>query len=435
MTPMVVVGAGLAGAEAAYQLAAHGVPVTLFEARPQATTPAHQTDQFAELVCSNSLGSEVKGTAKGLLVAELEACDSMIVRLARATVVPAGMALAVDRHRFAAAVTEELAAMPGVTIRREIVDRLPEGPAIVATGPLTIDPLAQDLARLSGREYLHFYDATSPIVDGGSIDREIAFMANRRSEGVGDYLNCPLNEDEYRRFLDALLAAELVTPHGFEDKSVFEGCMPIEQIARRGEATLRFGPMRPVGLDDPRTGRWPFAVVQLRREDAAGEMWNLVGFQTRMKFGAQREVLRLIPGLENAEFLRYGVIHRNTYVDGPRVLEPDLSLKDRPNVWLAGQITGVEGYLESVGMGLLAAHSALGRPSGWEAPPETTMLGALVRYVTQSEPAPIQPMNANFGLLPHPGRKMPKRDRKIFYHERGVKDLQAWYEAVCQHPH
>jgi methylenetetrahydrofolate--tRNA-(uracil-5-)-methyltransferase len=423
-----VVGAGLAGSEAAWQLAERGIPVRLFEARPTAATPAHRTADFAELVCSNSLGSSAVGSGHGLLVAELAACDSVVVRTAQQQAVAAGSALAVDRRRFAAAMTTALERHPDMFVVREALRRLPDAPAIVATGPLTLDELAADLARETGAVHLHFYDATSPIVEGDSIDRSVVFVADRRERGTGDYLNCPLTQEEYDRFLDALLAAELVTPHGFEDEKVFEGCMPIEQLARRGRETPRFGPMRPVGLRDPRDGRRPYAVVQLRREDTAGELWNLVGFQTRMTFGAQQRVLRLIPGLARAKFARFGVIHRNTYVDGPRVLSPDLSLARRPGVRLAGQITGVEGYLESVAMGLLAAlftaGEILGRPA--PPPPDTTMLGALLRYVTTSGHAPLQPMNANFGLLTAPAERMARQARKQWLHERALADLREW---------
>lgn len=429
---VVVVGAGLAGAEAAWQLARRGVEVTLVEARPNARSAAHQTDDFAELVCSNSLGSAQPGTGKGLLVAELEAAGSLIVSVARETGVPAGTALAVDRERFAARVTEVLAAEPLITIERREVTSLPEGPAIVATGPLTTAPLAAQLAGATGATHLFFYDATSPIIEGDSVDLGIAFVADRRGKGTGDYINCPFDKEQYETFLAALIAADLVTPHGFEDKAVFEGCMPIEQIARRGPDTLRFGPFRPVGLTDPRTDRWPYAVVQLRREDSQGRMWNLVGCQTRMTFPAQQEVFRLVPGLAEARFLRHGVIHRNTFVDGPRVLTPTLALRGRTGVRLAGQIVGVEGYLESCAMGFLAALFTADEIAGrtMPAPPPTTMLGALLAYVTSAETQPIQPMNANFGLLPFPQQRMPKKDRKLFYHSRALEDLAPWLAAT-----
>lgn len=432
MTRVAVVGAGLAGAEAAWQLARRGLDVDLFESRPAVMTPAHQTADFAELVCSNSLGSTAVGAAKGLLVAELAAAGSLIVRVAREHAVAAGQALAVDRARFAGRVTELLAAEPRIRVIRQAVTALPDPPAIVATGPLTLPPLAEALAALGGAAHLHFYDATSPIVAGESLNPDIVFAANRRDgEAAGDYLNCPLNQEEYRRFYEALSGAAVVTPHGFEDERVFEACMPIEQIARRGPDTLRYGPMRPVGLRDPRTGARFYAVVQLRRENAAGDLWNLVGFQTRMTFGEQRRVLRLIPGMENAEFLRYGVIHRNTYIDGPRLLRPDLSLRARPGIRLAGQLIGVEGYLESTAMGLLAAWFAAAEAAGkmLDPPPETTFFGALLRYVTGTETMPFAPMNANFGLLPPMPEIRGKRVRKQRYHERGLADLQAWLRA------
>ncbi|MDP8224751.1 MAG: methylenetetrahydrofolate--tRNA-(uracil(54)-C(5))-methyltransferase (FADH(2)-oxidizing) TrmFO [Candidatus Lernaella stagnicola] len=431
MSNVVVVGAGLAGSEAAWQLTRAGFDVVLYESRPAVSTPAHQSADFAELVCSNSLGSAAPGTAKGLLVAEMECFDSMIVAAARETSVAAGKALAVDRQRFAARVTEILRQQERIEIRTEEVVDLPDAPAVIATGPLTGDRLAAKLAAETGSEHLHFYDATSPIVADDSIDRDIAFLANRRSDDPGDYLNCPLDEAQYERFVQALNEADLVTPRGFEDQQVFEGCMPIEQIARRGFDTLRFGPMRPVGLTDPRTGRWPYAAVQLRREDAAGQMWNLVGFQTRMTFTAQRDVLRLIPGLERAEFLRHGVIHRNTYVDGPRVLARDLSLRNRPGVRLAGQLVGVEGYLESAAMGLWVARLTIAALRGEPMPqlPAETILGALTQYVVASEKVPIQPMNANFGLLPPAEKRLSKRDRKLYYHERSLAALRAWLET------
>lgn len=428
MTRIRVIGGGLAGSEAAYQLARRGLPVTLLEARPEAQTPAHTTDKLAELVCSNSLGSGAVGTGKGLLAAEMEACDSLIIQAAKAAAVPAGTALAVNRSRFSEQVERALSALPDLIIERGVATEVPDAPAIIATGPLTSDALARELARFAGVDHLYFYDATSPIVDGDSIDRSIAFIADRRGKGDGDYFNCPLDQEEYERFYQALSEAALVTPHQFEDEKVFEGCMPIEQLARRGKDTLRFGPMRPVGLIDPRSGKRPYAVVQLRREDVAGEAWNLVGFQTRMQFGAQREVLRLIPGLQDARIVRFGVIHRNTYVDGPRALDGTLSLKSRSGVRLAGQLTGVEGYMESAAMGLLAAlytaadHAGLTLPP----PPSTTMLGALLAYVTGSEHQPIEPMNSNFGLLPPMGHIRNKVERKKQMHHRGIKDLGEW---------
>lgn len=423
-----VIGGGLAGAEAAYQLAGRGLRVELCEARPQTTTPAHTTAHLAELVCSNSLGSSAVGTGKGVLFAEMQACGSLIERLARETAVPAGKAVAVDRERFAQAVTAAIVAEPRITLLRREERALPAAPAIIATGPLTTDALARDLARVTGADHLFFYDATSPIIDGESIDRSIVFSADRRGEGEGDYLNCPLNKDEYDAFYQALSSAELVTPHRFEDTQVFEGCMPIEQIARRGIDTLRFGPMRPVGLIDPRTDKRPYAVVQLRREDVAGDAWNLVGFQTCMTFAAQREVLRLLPGLADLRLLRYGVIHRNTYLDGPRVLDATLSLRGRPGVRVAGQITGVEGYLESAAMGLLAARFAADELAGREPslPPENSMIGALLHYVTAAEKEPIEPMNANFGLLPRPEGKMRRAARKQIMHEAALRELRHW---------
>ncbi len=427
-TRVTVVGGGLAGCEAAWQLARCGLAVELIEARPLQPSPAHATAELAELVCSNSLGSMAVGTAKGLLIAELDAADSLIVRAARAAAVSAGSALAVNRRAFSARVTEELAALPQVEVVRAEATELPTAPAIVASGPLTSDTLAREIARAAGADHLYFFDATSPIIEGESIDRTIVFAADRREQGPGDHLNCPLNKEEYDRFYDALVQAAVVTPHGFEAGLVFEGCMPIEQLAARGRDTLRFGPMRPVGLIDPRTGQRPYAVAQLRREDAAGDLWNIIGFQTRMTWGAQRDVLRLLPGLQNARFQRLGVIHRNTYVDGPRVLDATLAFRSRPGVRLAGQITGVEGYLESTAMGLLAARFTAAELAGRTLPPlpPTTLIGALLAYITSAETQPIQPMNVTFGLLPPIAEIRGRAERKRLMHERSLADWRDW---------
>jgi methylenetetrahydrofolate--tRNA-(uracil-5-)-methyltransferase len=431
MTRLAVVGAGLAGSEAAWQLARLGVEVDLIEARPAVMTPAHHTADLAELVCSNSLGSAAPGVGHGLLAAEMALGGSLIIAAARAAAVPAGRALAVDRGRFAAAVTERLSRCPAVRVVRDEALRLPAAPAIVAAGPLAGAALAADLARVTGAAHLYFYDATSPIVDGDSIDRACAYVADRRGAGPGDYLNCPLTADEYHIFLDALLAADPAPAREFEDVRVFEGCMPIESLARRGEHTLRFGPMRPVGLDDPRTGRRPYAVVQLRREDAAGRLWNPVGFQTRLRQGDQQRVLRLIPALRRAIFLRYGVMHRNTYVDGPRVLQPDLTLRGAPGVRLAGQLAGVEGYMESAACGMLAAWFAAAEAAGRALPPPplATMTGALLHHVAVAAPAPLQPMNANFGLLPPLAERLRKPERRAAMHERALAAMRDYLDA------
>lgn len=428
METVTVVGGGLAGSEATWQLAKRGFQVVLVEARPVHNTPAHKTDFLAELVCSNSLGSMAEGTAKGLLIAELRMCDSLIVSVAQQNSVAAGTALAVARDDFAAGITETIASLPLVAIKREEMKSLPQSPAIVATGPLTSDELARELARVSGAERLYFFDATSPIIDGESIDRSIAFLADRRGKGQADYLNCPFTEEEYDTFYEALSTAELVTPRDFEDTRVFEGCMPIEQLAARGKDTPRYGPMRPVGLVDPRTGGRPYAVAQLRREDADGDLWNLVGFQSRMTFGEQKRVIHLIPGLADANFQRFGVIHRNTYVDGPRVLGETLALKNLPGVRLAGQLTGVEGYLESTAMGLLAALFTTAEMTGKAVapPPPTTMLGALLRYVTDNQKQPIDPMNSAFGLLPAMAEIRKRAERKKAMHQRALAHLQVW---------
>jgi methylenetetrahydrofolate--tRNA-(uracil-5-)-methyltransferase len=340
-----IIGAGLAGCEAAWQCARLGVDVELYEMRPKTSTPAHQTDKFAELVCSNSLKSESENTAPWLLKEEMRRCGSLLIRIAQKTAVPAGHALAVDRDAFAARVTEEVAAEPRIRIIREEVTRIDEedGLTIVATGPLTSDALSQEVARLSGSDHLYFYDSISPIVEADSIDHSRVYFAARYGKGTADYINCPFTKEEYDRFYDALIAAQSVEGHDWEKANYFEGCLPIEEIARRGRDTLRFGPMKPVGLDDPRTGKWPYAAVQLRRENLRADSYNLVGFQNHLKFGDQARVLRLIPGLENAKFLRYGQIHRNTYINAPSLLTELLNVKQHPKVFFAGQISGVEG--------------------------------------------------------------------------------------------
>ncbi|MDR1603563.1 MAG: methylenetetrahydrofolate--tRNA-(uracil(54)-C(5))-methyltransferase (FADH(2)-oxidizing) TrmFO [Gracilibacteraceae bacterium] len=413
-TEVAVIGAGLAGAEAAWQLARRGVRVLLYEMRPERTTPAHTTGDFAELVCSNSLRSDDPANAAGLLKAEMEKLDSLILAAARATAVPAGGALAVDRVRFSAVVAERLLAQPRVRVRRAEVTALPPGPAVIATGPLTSEPLAAALRELTGREALYFFDAVAPIVTRDSVDPERTFRAARYGRGDGDYLNCPLSEEEYDRFYEALLTAETAPVRGFETKAVFEGCMPIEVMARRGRRTMAFGPLKPVGLTDPRTGGRPYAVVQLRQENQSGTLLNMVGFQTHLRHGEQGRVFRLIPGLERAEFVRYGVMHRNTYVNGPAVLNPDFSFRARPDLFLAGQITGVEGYIESAASGLMTALSLLRRLRGGPALifPAETALGGLAAHVTASPSPDYQPMNVNFGLLPPAARVSGGRREK-----------------------
>ncbi len=422
-----VVGGGLAGCEATWQLARRGVPVRLWEMRPKRRSPAHNTDWLAELVCSNSLKAMGLGQASGLLQEELGRLGSLVLASALAHRVPAGQALAVNREAFARAVTEGLEGTPGVeVVRREVTEIPAGGPAILATGPLTSDALAARLGELTGADALYFYDAMAPIVEGDSIDRTVAFPASRYGKGgEDDYWNCPFTREEYERFYEALVAAEVVPTRSFEEERVFQGCQPIEVLAAKGPKTLTFGPMKPVGLEDPRTGRRPWAVVQLRREDAAGERWNLVGFQTKLTYREQERVFRLIPGLGGARFHRLGSLHRNTYVDGPRLLDRYLRLRKTPWVQLAGQITGVEGYLESVAAGLWAGLNLALRLAGRTPdplPPETA-LGALVTHVTASATRPFEPMNLNFGLLPPLG--VPMRDKKRIKEEKAQRALAA----------
>ncbi len=433
MIRLSVIGGGLAGSEAAWQAAERGVSVVLFEMRPAKTTPAHTTDRLAELVCSNSLGSNRLDRASGLLKEELRRLGSLIMACADEWAVPAGGALAVDRDRFAQAVTERIAQHPRIEVVRREVTTLPEGPVVVATGPLTSDALAADIARLTGEEYLYFYDAMAPIVTAESIDMRVAFRASRYGYGTddaGDYLNCPMNRAEYERFVDALLAAEMIPLRDFEreDPRFFEGCLPIEVLARRGREALAFGPLRPVGLVDPRTGRRPYAVVQLRQDNLAATLYNLVGFQTNLRWGEQDRVLRLIPGLERAEFVRYGQMHRNTFINSPRLLDSTLEFRRRPGLFFAGQITGAEGYVGNVGTGWLAGVNAARWMRGQDplVLPRETMLGALCHYLSHAAAGDFQPMKANFGLLPPlADRIRRKRDRYRAYAERALKTLQV----------
>jgi methylenetetrahydrofolate--tRNA-(uracil-5-)-methyltransferase len=425
-----VIGAGLAGSEAAYQCSRRGVPVVLWEQRPAVLTEAHQTGDFAELVCSNSLKSLEPTNAHGLLKAELELLDSLLLRIARETAIPGGKALVVDRARFASRVTEEVSCLPGVTVRREPADHIPgPGPVVIAAGPLTSPALADELARLLGADNLAFYDAISPIVDSGSIDRARCFAANRYLPGE-DYLNCPLTEPGYDAFYRALISAELFPLRDFEGARCFEGCLPIEDLARRGRETLLYGPMKPVGLIDPETGRRPFCVVQLRRENAQGTMYNLVGFQTRMTRPEQRRVLGIVPALARADFLRFGSVHRNTFVNAPLCLLPTLQTRTRPDLFIAGQLSGVEGYVESIATGLIvginAARLALGRES--IAPASETMLGALLNYITTPRTG-FQPMNANFGLLP--GLEARRRERQRAYADRALEQMREFAQQAA----
>jgi methylenetetrahydrofolate--tRNA-(uracil-5-)-methyltransferase len=419
-----IIGAGLAGSEAAWQCARRGVAVELFEMRPARKTPAHQTEDFAELVCSNSLKSESENTAPWLLKEEMRRAGALLLGIAREASVPAGHALAVDRAEFSRKVTEAISREPLVTIRREEVTHVEDGKlTIIATGPLTSDALSQEIVRLSTLDpsragapaphcNLHFYDSISPIVEADSIDMGKVYLAARYDKGSADYINCPMTKDEYDSFYDALLAAQSVEQKDWEKLNYFESCLPIEEIARRGRDTLRFGPMKPVGLLDPRTGRMPYAVVQLRQENLRADSYNLVGFQNHLKFGEQARVLNLIPGLENARFLRYGQIHRNTYINSPALLNSTLQMKAHPNVLFAGQICGVEGYVESIATGLMAGMNAAALAADSEPvpPPRATAFGSLVHYITRAESKNFQPANITFDLLPALDRKI--RDRK-----------------------
>ncbi len=424
-----VIGGGLAGSEAAWQLAERGFKVNVYEMRPQQTTGAHVSDRLAELVCSNSFGSKAPDRAPGLLKTELDRLRSLLLACAERAALPAGGALAVDREAFAQAVTDAITKHPNITLIREEVTEIPMGPAIIATGPLTSPKLATSLASLTGQEYLYFYDALSPIVTAESIDMEIAFRASRyardRGDETADYINCPMTKEQYDRFVTALTGAERIELRDFEqeDDQFFEGCLPIEQIATRGHDALKFGPMKPVGLHDPRTGARFYAIVQLRQDNLAGTLYNLVGFQTNVRWGEQKQILRMIPGLEHAEFVRLGQMHRNTFMNSPVLLEPTLALKNRPDLIFAGQITGIEGYMGNVATGLIAginmARHLVDKP-GWIIPPET-MLGALCHYVTHADPAYFQPMKANFGIMP-----------KIEPH---IKDKQIRYDAYVERAH
>jgi methylenetetrahydrofolate--tRNA-(uracil-5-)-methyltransferase len=442
-----IIGGGLAGSEAAWQAARQGVPVTLFEMRPARATAVHKTDRLAELVCSNSFRGDKLDNAVGLLKEEMRRLGSLVMRAAEESRVPAGAALAVDRERFAAIITSEITDHPLITVVREEITSIPESsphrPVIVATGPLTSLALSEDLARLVGGDHLYFYDAISPIVLADSIDRDKVFRQSRwnrslRSQtgpscgvddGEGDYLNCPLSRDEYERFYDALVHAESATVHDFDKEKFFEGCLPIEVMAHRGVDTLRFGPMKPVGLVDPRSGREPYAAVQLRQDNLAGDHYSLVGFQTQIKWGDQARVLRLIPGLEKAEFVRFGMVHRNTYVNGPTVLAETWQVRKRPSLFLAGQMSGVEGYVESAASGLLAGLNAASLTNGQptSAPPRSTAIGALAYYASHANAGHYQPSNISFGImasLTDPPRS--KMERKLAMAERALKDLDEW---------
>lgn len=426
MNRATVIGAGLAGCEAAWQLAKRGVQVTLCEMKPEKYTPAHHSAGFAELVCSNSLRSDQLTNAVGLLKEEMRQLDSLIMRAADGTRVPAGGALAVDREAFSAAVTRAMETHGNIRIVRGEVTAIPEGPVIIATGPLTSDALAESIARLPGLETLNFYDAAAPIVSGESLDMSRVFRAGRYGRG-DDYLNCPMNREEYEAFYEALLTAEKAEVHGFDGSQVFEGCMPIEVMATRGEMVMAFGPMKPVGLVDPRTGREPFAAVQLRAENREGTMYNLVGFQTRLKWGEQKRVFSMIPGLEHAEFLRYGVMHRNTFLHAPGFLDEHYQMISRPGTYFAGQMTGVEGYVESAASGLVAGVSLARQLLGLEPVDFTrlTAIGALAHHVAHAT-GDFQPMNANFGLIePYEKRIRGKQERYGAISARALNFIEA----------
>jgi methylenetetrahydrofolate--tRNA-(uracil-5-)-methyltransferase len=430
MKPIHIIGGGLAGSEAAWQVARRGHPAVLHEMRPARRTPAHQTDRLAELVCSNSLKSESLSTAPWLLKEELRRLDSLLLTAAQKARVPGGHALTVDRDIFAAAVTESIASEPLIELRRQEITALPDDAIIIiATGPLTSESLAEEIARLTGSSRLFFYDSISPIVDAETVDTNIAFWASRygkSTDGTDDYLNCPFDREQYERFVDELMKAQHVTAHIEEDKTpYFEACLPIEEIARRGRDTLRFGPMKPMGLTDPRTGRRPYAVVQLRQESLRAQSFNLVGFQNHLKFGEQQRILRMIPGLENAEFLRFGQIHRNTYINAPALLTPTLQLRTRPEVLFAGQISGVEGYVEAIATGLMAGMHAAALASGEEprALPRESALGSLCHYISGADPKHYQPANITFDLLPQLDDETRQKLRR---------DKQARHAEVCR---
>jgi methylenetetrahydrofolate--tRNA-(uracil-5-)-methyltransferase len=441
-----IVGAGLAGSEAAWQCARRGVAVELFEMRPVRSTPAHQTDDFAELVCSNSLKSDSENTAPWLLKEEMRRAGSLLLEIARECSVPAGHALAVDRAGFAAKVTEMISREALISVQRQEVVHIDENQlTVIATGPLTSDGLSREIARLVAPENLsgptgvsvphnlYFYDSISPIVEADSIDMSRVYLAARYDKGTADYINCPMSKEEYDRFYDALAAAQAVEEREWEKLNYFESCLPIEEIARRGRDTLRFGPMKPVGLKDPRTGKPPYAVVQLRQENLRADSYNLVGFQNHLRFGEQARVLRLIPGLENARFLRYGQIHRNTYINSPRLLAGTLQMKQHPRVFFAGQICGVEGYVESIATGLMAGShaAAVALGAGPVAPPRASAFGSLVHYITQADPRKFQPANITFDLLPPLEERVRDRQQR---HKRqcevALKEFDSWLEKA-----
>ena len=429
-----IIGAGLAGCEAAWQLVSRGCAVRLYDMKPQAFSPAHHSSDLAELVCSNSLRSDDPTSAVGLLKEEMRRGNSLILAQADAHAVPAGKALAVDRGRFSAAITAILESHPLVEVVREEIRTLPPPsttPIILATGPLTSEPMAEALISLTGRERLAFYDAIAPIVDGDSLDMTVIYSKSRYADGPGDYLNCPFDKERYLQFIDELARAQYMPLKAFEEPKYFEGCLPIEVLCSRGPETLRFGPMKPVGLADPRTGRDPYAVVQLRRENTEGSSYNMVGFQTKLTYPEQKRIFRLIPGMERAEFIRLGSIHRNTFVCSPLLLLPTLQFRERPDLFLAGQLSGVEGYVESAAMGLLAGINAARLLAGLAptVPPPETAHGALIRHLTMSDPKTFQPSNVNFGLFPAWQGKGGKKERGAMRAEKALAAWEKWQES------
>jgi methylenetetrahydrofolate--tRNA-(uracil-5-)-methyltransferase len=428
--PIQVIGGGLAGTEAAWQIAQAGIPVILWEMRPKQFSGAHHTEHLAELVCSNSFGAMASDRAAGLLHEELRQLGSIVISKADEHAVPAGGALAVDRGQFSIDLTETLALHPLIELRREELRAIPEGIVVLATGPLTSPDLAEDLRRFTGMEYLSFFDAASPIIVGESINRDIAFLASRYDKGEAAYLNCPMNKEQYLRFWQELCAAEQVELKDFERETAkfFEGCLPIEELARRGEDTMRYGPVKPVGLSDSRTGERPYAVVQLRQEDKAGQLWNMVGFQTNLRWGEQKRVFRLIPSLEDAEFVRLGVMHRNTFINAPQLMLPNLQFKQRPTLFAAGQLIGTEGYTAAAAGGWLAGTNAARVALGKEplTLPNTTMMGSLFEFISSASPKHFQPMPPNFGILPDLGQKIKnKQERYGRYRDRSLNDIQT----------
>ncbi|WP_239254809.1 FADH(2)-oxidizing methylenetetrahydrofolate--tRNA-(uracil(54)-C(5))-methyltransferase TrmFO [Listeria ilorinensis] len=428
-----VIGAGLAGSEAAWQLAKRGIHVDLYEMRPVKQTPAHHTDQFAELVCTNSLRANNLTNAVGVIKEEMRILDSIIIQAADRASVPAGGALAVDRHEFSGYVTEQVKNHPLVTVHTEEVTEIPEGPTVIATGPLTSESLAKEIRQLTGEEHLYFYDAAAPIIERDSIDMEKVYLKSRYDKGEAAYLNCPMTEEEFTAFYEALITAETAERKSFEKEIFFEGCMPIEVMAKRGIKTMLFGPLKPVGLEDPKTGRRPYAVLQLRQDDAAGTLFNMVGFQTHLKWGEQKRVFQMIPGLENAEIVRYGVMHRNTFINSPKVMMPTYQLKENPSLFFAGQMTGVEGYVESAASGLAAGINAARYING-ESPvvfPEESAIGSMARYITSTASKTFQPMNVNFGLFPElPERIRAKQERNEKLAERALNAIKTLAEQM-----